>query len=131
MPIGASVLTDGASKPIYTDPLTQKYTGSMLSPGITAWHALAYSMDGNGQVIAYQVGQNQWLKVSDLLADAVITPLPFGSVVFSYQAQASLYRDPLLKQQQGKLDQRYNAWAATAVVKNSQGKTLAYKLGQN
>lgn len=54
---------------IYSDATTQQATGQQLAQDIKEWAVFKKATDANGQIVAYELGQDQWVKATDLKAE--------------------------------------------------------------
>ncbi|MCD2256620.1 SLAP domain-containing protein [Lactobacillus sp. CC-MHH1034] len=135
---GTIVYSDYKSLPVYTDAKATKLSGSYLSTKYNAWKALAVSVNAKGDSIAYKLGENQWVKASDLsdtentTSDLKISALPANTVMNSNYKAATVYSDATTKKDSGsKLSTDFNQWAAFRVAKDKDGNAVAYDLGDN
>ncbi|WP_416353629.1 hypothetical protein ACNAN0_01250 [Agrilactobacillus fermenti] len=75
---------------IYQDPSATQPSGKRLSTRITDWAAFDRSIAANGQVVAYRLGHNQWVKASDLQQEKAkggVLVVPAGTVYYDAQGQ--------------------------------------------
>ncbi|WP_416353647.1 hypothetical protein ACNAN0_01350 [Agrilactobacillus fermenti] len=137
LPSGTVVYSDYKAARVYSDASVKNGTNQYLSTKYNAWAAMAVSMDANGKPIAYKLGENQWVKASDLsdtesTGDLKVSDLPANTVMNSNYKAATVYSDATTKKDSGsKLSTDFNQWAAFRVAKDKDGNAVAYDLGDN
>ncbi|WP_416353635.1 hypothetical protein ACNAN0_01280 [Agrilactobacillus fermenti] len=67
LPAGTVLYSKDAAT-IYSDAATSKDSGKKLATDVTEWRAFEEALNDNGDVVAYRLGTNQWVKASDLAA---------------------------------------------------------------
>ncbi|WP_416353634.1 hypothetical protein ACNAN0_01275 [Agrilactobacillus fermenti] len=65
LPAGTVVYSKNAAT-IYSDAATSKDSGKKLATDVTEWRAFEEALNDDGDVVAYRLGTNQWVKASDL-----------------------------------------------------------------
>lgn len=70
---------------IYQDAATQQATGQQLDRNVQEWRVLKATRNAQGQIVAYQLGRDQWVRAADLKVEAPLTG------VFNTTAGTSLY----------------------------------------
>lgn len=58
--------------PIYQDPALTQETTIPLSTHFESWTVISTAKDENGQPLAYQLGDQQWVKAKDLVPEKVL-----------------------------------------------------------
>lgn len=66
LPRGTAVYSDHKAAVIYSDPAATQDSGAKLATDVNEWAAFQTSKNSDGQIIAYRLGKNQWVKASDL-----------------------------------------------------------------
>ncbi|MCH4172259.1 MAG: hypothetical protein LKF36_13640 [Lactobacillus sp.] len=64
LPTGTAVYSDQQAAAIYSDASTTKDTGTKLSTKVDEWSAFEVAKDADGQITAYRLGKDQWVKAS-------------------------------------------------------------------
>jgi hypothetical protein len=143
LPAGTKVYSNNKAAIVYSDPTTTTDTGTRLSTSYNSWNATRYATDKNGQILAYELGTNQWVKAADLTTTASdgSNPTVTGNVtisllnqtnLYSYYKPAVIYTDPTVTTASGaRLSTWVNEWHAARVAKDSNGVAIAYELGKN
>lgn len=70
---------------IYQDAATQQATGQQLDRNVQEWRVLKAARNAQGQIVAYQLGRDQWVRAADLKVEAPLTG------VFNTTAGTNLY----------------------------------------
>ena len=66
LPAGTAVYSNNKAATIYTDAAATKDSGAKLSTDVNEWSAFETSTDADGNIVAYRLGKNQWVKAADL-----------------------------------------------------------------
>lgn len=134
-----SLNVDSAKKAVvvYNDAATTKKSGSTLSTDYTLWAVTRVAKDADGKTVAYDLGENQWVKASDVTLeddtdtneDVKVSNTVSGDALYSNYKAATIYSDPAATKAVRTLSTSYNEWSAFKVSKDNNGKIIAYDLG--
>ncbi|GAF39963.1 hypothetical protein FC83_GL002977 [Agrilactobacillus composti DSM 18527 = JCM 14202] len=137
--VPAGTLTvDSANKAVkvYDDAATSKDSGATLDTSYNTWTVTRTAKNADGKVVAYDLGNNQWVKAADVTegstaSKATVSDLPTGTALYSNFIGATIYSDPDTTKSNGSLNTSYDEWSAFKVAKDSNGNPVAYELGSN
>ncbi|MCH4171635.1 MAG: hypothetical protein LKF36_10455 [Lactobacillus sp.] len=137
--VPAGTLTvDSGSKAVkvYEDAATTKDSGATLDTSYNTWTVTRTAKNSDGKVVAYDLGNNQWVKASTVTegattSKAVVSNLPTGTALYSNFMGAQIYSDPDTTKTNGYLNTSYDEWSAFKVAKDAYGNPVAYELGSN
>lgn len=137
--VPAGTLTvDSANKAVkvYDDAATSKDSGATLDTSYNTWTVTRTAKNSDGKVVAYDLGNNQWVKAADVTegstaSKATVSDLPTGTALYSNFMGATIYSDPDTTKSNGSLNTSYDEWSAFKVAKDSNGNPVAYELGSN
>ncbi|GAF39970.1 hypothetical protein JCM14202_1853 [Agrilactobacillus composti DSM 18527 = JCM 14202] len=120
---------------VYDDAATTKDSGATLSTDHDTWTVTRTAKDKDGKVVAYDLGNNQWVKAGDVTEHEAekyeVSDMPKGTALYSSFRAAAIYSDPETTQANGKLNTSYDEWTAFKVAKDADGVAHAYDLGNN
>ncbi|MCH4171626.1 MAG: hypothetical protein LKF36_10405 [Lactobacillus sp.] len=66
LPTGTAVYSDNKAAVIYSDAATTKDSGTKLSTSVDEWSAFEVAKDSDGNITAYRLGKDQWVKAADI-----------------------------------------------------------------
>ncbi|MCH4171627.1 MAG: hypothetical protein LKF36_10410 [Lactobacillus sp.] len=66
LPTGTAVYSDNKAAVIYSDAATTKDTDTKLSTSVDEWSAFEVAKDSDGNITAYRLGKDQWVKAADI-----------------------------------------------------------------
>lgn len=132
-----NVNSDKKAVVVYNDAATTKKSGSTLSTDYTLWAVTRVAKDADGKTVAYDLGENQWVKASDVTLeddtdtneDVKVSNTVSGDALYSNYKAATIYSDPAATKPLRTLSTSYNEWSAFKVSKDNNGKVIAYDLG--
>ncbi|GAF41964.1 hypothetical protein FC83_GL002103 [Agrilactobacillus composti DSM 18527 = JCM 14202] len=120
---------------VYSDAATTKDSGAKLDTSYSTWAVNQTAKDKDGKIVAYDLGNNQWVKASDVTAGSTSSvttgAMPTGTALYSNFNAATIYSDPETTQSIGNLNTSYDEWSAFKVAKDANGNPVAYDLGNN
>ncbi|MCH4171643.1 MAG: hypothetical protein LKF36_10495 [Lactobacillus sp.] len=120
---------------VYDDAATTQDSGATLSTDHDTWTVTRTAKDKDGKVVAYDLGNNQWVKAGDVAEHEAekydVSDMPKGTALYSSFRAATIYSDPETTQANGKLNTSYDEWTAFKVAKDADGTAHAYDLGNN
>ncbi|MCH4171425.1 MAG: hypothetical protein LKF36_09385 [Lactobacillus sp.] len=119
--------------PLYKSPTSSQSNGT-LSTAYRRWRITGAYVDSSSndyKVSAYDLGNNQWLKFSDIPDSTRFINLAgvAFSDFFSNNAPYQLYSDAQTTQPAGLLNTTYDTWHITTTATDKNGNTTAYNLG--
>ncbi|GAF39964.1 hypothetical protein FC83_GL002978 [Agrilactobacillus composti DSM 18527 = JCM 14202] len=135
-----TVSTGNKALHVYTDGATTKDSGAKLATDYDLWTVTHVAKDAGGNVVAYDLGNNQWVKASEVKLFAVPNPgadqtqvdaMPKGTAIYSNFKNAKIYSDAAATKAIGRLNTQYDEWSAYKVSKTANGNIVAYDLGNN
>ncbi|GAF41478.1 hypothetical protein FC83_GL002769 [Agrilactobacillus composti DSM 18527 = JCM 14202] len=130
--------SDNKGLTIYTDPNGSQNSGKQLPTTISDWRVTREAKDANGQVIAYDLGNGQWVKAADVTQNQGtsnqttnnnITVKDVSLTVNSNYKNVQVYSDSATTQPTDKLSTVFNLWKVFRVAYDSNGKAVAYQVG--
>lgn len=122
---------------VYSDAATTNDSGSKLSTDYSEWAVTKTAKDADGNVVAYDLGNNQWVKASAVTTgttdttDLSLVNLPKKSAMYSDYKALQIYSDAEATEKNGTLSTSYNEWDASRVSKDGNGTAFSYELGKN
>ena len=136
LPSGTTVNSSNKAVTVYTDAATTKASGTKLDTQYDIWDVTRTAKDKSGKVVAYDLGNSQWVKAGDVTTDAstgklTTTPVTDGTALYSAYKAAQIYSDPDTTKANGTLNTSYNEWTVNQVAKDANGNAVAYDLGSN
>ncbi|GAF41957.1 hypothetical protein FC83_GL002111 [Agrilactobacillus composti DSM 18527 = JCM 14202] len=66
LPTGTAVYSDNKAATIYSDAATTKDTDTKLSTSVDEWSAFEVAKDADGNITAYRLSKDQWVKAADI-----------------------------------------------------------------
>ncbi|MCH4171631.1 MAG: hypothetical protein LKF36_10435 [Lactobacillus sp.] len=130
-----TVNSGGKAVTVYSDAATTKDSGAKLDTAYSTWAVNQTAKDKDGKTVAYDLGNNQWVKASDVTAgttsSVTTSATPTGMALYSNFKAATIYSDPETTQANGSLMTAYDEWSAFKVAKDANGNPVAYDLGNN
>lgn len=123
---------------LYSDPAGTSKTGKVLSTTVQYWKAQKVARDSNNNIIAYDLGNNQWVKVSDLQStkttansSLTIKTLPSDAVLNSHYKAVAVYKDAATTQKVDTLSTYTTSWKAFKEAVNANGQVVSVEIGTN
>ncbi|MCH4171636.1 MAG: SLAP domain-containing protein [Lactobacillus sp.] len=132
-----TVSTGNKALHVYNDGATTKDSGAKLATDYDLWTVTHVAKDANGDVVAYDLGNNQWVKASEVKLFALpndktqVASMPKGTAIYSNFKGAKIYSDAAATKAIGTLNTQYDEWSAYKVSKDANGNIVAYDLGSN
>lgn len=100
-----------------------------LATTIRSWTVTKVAQTIDGQILAYDLGNGQWVSAKDLELNKATEDC--NIIVYSNYKPLMLYQDASLTAINGRLQTHYYEWKVSEVAKDVNGRVVAYKLGQN
>ncbi len=123
---------------IYADPQATQSTGKQLATNISDWRVTREAKDTSGNVIAYDLGNGQWVKASDLQQTTgnsnqgnATTKTANGILINSNYQSVQIYSNAKATQPNGRLSTQYNLWQVFEIAYDKTGTPTAYRIGAN
>lgn len=66
LPQGTAIYSNYKAATIYSDASASADSGTKLATSVNEWAAFAAATNSDGTIIAYKLGNNQWVKAADL-----------------------------------------------------------------
>lgn len=124
-----------AAVKVYSDAATTQDSGAKLDTQYNIWDVTRTAKDKDGKTVAYDLGNSQWVKASDVsevaASKVTVSPATKGQAVYSNFKGATIYSDADTTKANGTLNTSYDEWSTFQVAKDASGNIVAYDLGSN
>lgn len=131
------VSSGGFPVKIYSDAACTQYTNTNLSIGISEWKTFRSLSNGNGTVSSYDLGNNQWVKSTDVFLGGINRVGKNNPMVFNFAYSANkkvpVYNSPQLSEISSYLSTSNSNWKITGYALHSESASPidAVDLGNN